>query len=159
MMIYNLEDAIEKIKEYKSQNKKIVFTNGCFDIIHAGHVRYLNVAKGYGDVLVVGLNSDSSIRRIKGDKRPIIPQEQRAYVLGELKPVDMVIIFDEDTPYNLIKAIKPDILIKGADWDIKNIVGADIVLSNGGSVNTINFDYDTSTSKIIKRVLELYCDG
>lgn len=158
-MIYNLEDAIEKIKEYKSQNKKIVFTNGCFDIIHAGHVRYLNVAKGYGDVLVVGLNSDSSIRRIKGDKRPIIPQEQRAYVLGELKPVDMVIIFDEDTPYNLIKAIKPDILIKGADWDIKNIVGADIVLSNGGSVNTINFDYDTSTSKIIKRVLELYCDG
>jgi len=157
-MIYNLEEAIEKIKEYKSQSKKIVFTNGCFDIIHAGHVKYLNIAKSYGDILVVGLNSDDSIKRIKGGKRPIVPQEQRAYVLSQLKPVDMVVIFDEDTPYNLIKAIKPDILIKGADWKIENIVGADIVLSQGGSVNTVKFDYDTSTSKIIQKIVELYCE-
>ena len=157
-MIYNLEEAIEKIKEYRSKNKKIVFTNGCFDIIHAGHVKYLNIAKSYGDILVVGLNSDDSIKRIKGEKRPIVSQEQRAYVLSQLKPVDMVVIFDEDTPYNLIKAIKPDILIKGADWKIENIVGADIVLAHGGSVNTIKFDYDTSTSKIIQKIVELYCE-
>ncbi|GAB6077847.1 D-glycero-beta-D-manno-heptose 1-phosphate adenylyltransferase [Hydrogenobaculum acidophilum] len=157
-MIYNLEEAIGKIKEHRAKNEKIVFTNGCFDIIHAGHVKYLNIAKSYGDILVVGLNSDDSIKRIKGEKRPIVPQEQRAYVLSQLKPVDMVIIFDEDTPYNLIKAIKPDILIKGADWKIENIVGADIVLSNGGSVNTVKFDYDTSTSKIIQKIVELYCE-
>jgi len=157
-MIYNLEEALEKIKEYRSKNKKIVFTNGCFDIIHAGHVKYLNIAKSYGDILVVGLNSDDSIKRIKGEKRPIVSQEQRAYVLSQLKPVDMVVIFDEDTPYNLIKAIKPDILIKGADWKIENIVGADIVLAHGGSVNTIKFDYDTSTSKIIQKIVELYCE-
>jgi D-beta-D-heptose 1-phosphate adenylyltransferase (EC 2.7.7.-) len=155
-MIYTLEEAVKRIEDYKSQNKKIVFTNGCFDIIHAGHVKYLNIAKTYGDILIVGLNSDNSIKRIKGDKRPIVPQEQRAYVLSQLKPVDMVVIFEEDTPYNLIKAIKPDVLIKGADWNIENIVGADIVLSNGGSVNTIKFDYDTSTSKIIQKIIELY---
>ena len=156
-MIYPLEEAVEQIESYKAQGKKIVFTNGCFDMIHAGHVKYLNIAKTYGDILVVGLNSDSSIKRIKGDKRPIVHQEQRAYVLSQLKPVDIVVIFDEDTPYNLIKAIKPDVLIKGADWSIENIVGADIVLSNGGSVNTIRFDYDTSTSKIIQKIMELYC--
>lgn len=157
-MILSLEELLVYINDVKSQNKKVVFTNGCFDIIHAGHVRYLNIAKSYGDILIVGLNSDDSIRRIKGSKRPIIPQDQRAYVLNELKPVDAVCIFDEDTPYNLIKAIKPDVLIKGADWEIKNIVGADIVLSNGGDVKTIKFDYDTSTSKIIKKITELYCE-
>lgn len=157
-MILALEELLEYISNIKSQNKKLVFTNGCFDIIHVGHVRYLNMAKSYGDILIVGLNSDDSIKRIKGSKRPIIPQDQRAYVLSQLKPVDIVCIFDEDSPYNLIKTIKPDVLIKGADWDIKNIVGADIVLSSGGDVKTIKFDYDTSTSKIIKKITELYCE-
>ncbi len=155
--MYSFQELLDKINLLKSQNKKIVFTNGCFDIIHAGHVKYLNTAKTYGDILVVGLNSDSSIEKIKGEKRPIVPQEQRAYVLSQLKPVDMVIIFEEDTPYNLIKTIKPDVLIKGADWSIENIVGADIVLSSGGSVERIFFDYDTSTSKIIQKIINLYC--
>lgn len=154
----SLEQLIHDVNILKSNNKKIVFTNGCFDILHAGHVKYLNEAKSYGDILVVGINSDLSIKKIKGDKRPIINQDQRAYLLSQLKPVDIVYIFDEETPYNLIKAIKPDILIKGADWSIDKIVGADIVLSNGGMVKTIKFEYNISTSNIIRKIKELYCN-
>jgi rfaE bifunctional protein nucleotidyltransferase chain/domain len=137
--------------------KKIVFTNGCFDILHAGHADYLNKAKSLGDILVVGINSDASVRRIKGEKRPILPQQMRAYLLDNLKPVDYVVIFEEDTPWELIKAIKPDVLVKGADWDLDRIVGADFVLSYGGRVERIAFSFDISTSKVVERILELYC--
>ncbi|MGB9766148.1 MAG: D-glycero-beta-D-manno-heptose 1-phosphate adenylyltransferase [Sulfurihydrogenibium sp.] len=145
-------DIIEKVRK---EGKKIVFTNGCFDIIHAGHVDYLEKAKSLGDFLVVGLNSDDSVRRLKGKDRPVNPQEHRKKVLSALKPVDLVIIFDEDTPERLIKEIKPDVLVKGGDWKIENIVGADFVKSYGGKVLTIDFVYDTSTTKIISKIRNL----
>ena len=148
-------DYLKVVEELKKEGKKIVFTNGCFDIIHAGHVDYLEKAKSLGDFLIVGLNSDESVRRLKGKDRPVNPQDQRKKVLSALKPVDMVIIFDEDTPERLIKEIKPDILVKGGDWKIENIVGADFVKSYGGQVLTIDFVYDTSTSKIISKIRSL----
>ncbi len=142
---------LEKIKEWRKEGKKIVFTNGCFDILHAGHVDYLEKAKALGDILIVGLNSDSSVKRLKGKDRPINSQELRKRVLEGLKAVDLVIIFDEDTPERLIKEIKPDVLVKGGDWKIENIVGADFVQSYGGEVKTIDFVYDISTTKIIQK--------
>jgi len=155
-MIISLEELLEVLEE-KRKGKKVVFTNGCFDILHAGHVDYLEKAKKLGDILIVGLNSDSSVRKIKGKKRPIIPQEMRAKVLSSLKPVDYVVIFEEDTPERLIKAIKPDILVKGGDWPLEKIVGREFVESYGGKVLTIPFEYDISTTKIIQKVVELYC--
>ena len=154
-MVLSLEELLKAMEAFR-ESKKIVFTNGCFDILHAGHAYYLKKAKELGDILVVGLNSDESIRRIKGPQRPIVPQEMRAYLLDNLKPVDYVVIFDEDTPERLIKAIRPHVLVKGADWEIKNIVGADFVLSYGGKVESVEFKFDISTSDIIKRILENY---
>jgi len=142
----------QQIEKWKSEGKRIVFTNGCFDIIHAGHVDYLEKAKQLGDVLIVGLNSDNSVKRLKGEERPINKQEHRKRVLQALRSVDMVIIFDEDTPERLIKEIKPDVLVKGGDWSIDSIVGADFVQSYGGQVKTIDFVYDTSTTKIISKI-------
>ncbi|RUM59436.1 MAG: D-glycero-beta-D-manno-heptose 1-phosphate adenylyltransferase [Persephonella sp.] len=150
-------EYLELVKKWKDEGKKIIFTNGCFDILHAGHIDYLEKSKSLGDVLIVGLNSDISIRRIKGKKRPIVPQEYRKRVLEGLKAVDLVILFEEDTPERLIKEIKPDVLVKGGDWNIENIVGADFVQSYGGKVKTIEFIYDISTSKIIEKVINLYC--
>jgi rfaE bifunctional protein nucleotidyltransferase chain/domain len=155
-MIVELEELLELLEKVRGK-KKIVFTNGCFDILHAGHADYLNKARSLGDILVVGINSDTSMRRIKGEKRPILPQQMRAYLLDNLKPVDYVVIFEEDTPLELIKAIKPDVLVKGADWDLERIVGADFVLSYGGRVERIAFSFDISTSKVIERILGLYC--
>jgi rfaE bifunctional protein nucleotidyltransferase chain/domain len=155
-MIVELKELLELLEKVRGK-KKIVFTNGCFDILHAGHADYLNKAKSLGDILVVGINSDASVRRIKGEKRPILPQQMRAYLLDNLKPVDYVVIFEEDTPLELIKAIKPDVLVKGADWDLERIVGADFVLSYGGRVERIAFSFDISTSKVIERILGLYC--
>jgi rfaE bifunctional protein nucleotidyltransferase chain/domain len=155
-MIVELKELLELLEKVRGK-KKIVFTNGCFDILHAGHADYLNRAKSLGDILVVGINSDASVRRIKGEKRPILPQQMRAYLLDNLKPVDYVVIFEEDTPLELIKAIKPDVLVKGADWDLERIVGADFVLSYGGRVERIPFSFDISTSKVIERILGLYC--
>jgi rfaE bifunctional protein nucleotidyltransferase chain/domain len=133
-----------------------VFTNGVFDIIHRGHVEYLSEAKSLGDVLIVGLNSDTSVRIIKGEKRPIVGQENRAYVLANLKPVDFVVIFDEDNPLNLIKTILPDILVKGADWVEDSIIGADIVKQNGGSVKRIKFVENNSSTNIIEEILKRF---
>jgi D-glycero-beta-D-manno-heptose 1-phosphate adenylyltransferase len=155
-MIVDLKELLELLEKVRGK-KKIVFTNGCFDILHAGHADYLNKAKSLGDILVVGINSDASMRRIKGEKRPILPQQMRAYLLDNLKPVDYVVVFEEDTPLELIKAIKPDVLVKGADWDLERIVGADFVLSYGGRVERIAFSFDISTSKVVERILELYC--
>jgi len=150
-------EYLELVKKWKNEGKKIVFTNGCFDILHAGHIDYLEKAKKLGDVLIVGLNSDTSIKRIKGKNRPVIPQEYRKRVLEGLRAIDLVIIFEEDTPERLIKEIKPDVLVKGGDWNIENIVGADFVQSYGGKVKTIEFVYDISTSKIIEKIINLYC--
>jgi rfaE bifunctional protein nucleotidyltransferase chain/domain len=155
-MIVELKELLELLEKVRGK-KKIVFTNGCFDILHAGHADYLNKAKSLGDILVVGINSDASMRRIKGEKRPILPQQMRAYLLDNLKPVDYVVVFEEDTPLELIKAIKPDVLVKGADWDLERVVGADFVLSYGGRVERIAFSFDISTSKVVERILELYC--
>lgn len=136
----------------KKKRRKIVFTNGCFDIIHYGHVQYLQKAKTKGDILIVGLNSDASVKRLKGEKRPINCQKDRAEILSEFKSVDFVVIFNEDTPLNLIKTIKPDILVKGADWRNKTIVGSDIVKKYGGKTVTISYLKNRSTSGIIKRI-------
>jgi len=156
-MLVSLERLLEILKEERKKGKRVVFTNGCFDIIHAGHVDYLEKAKNLGDILVVGLNSDNSVKRIKGEKRPIIPQEMRAKVLSFLKPVDYVVIFEEDTPAKLIEAIKPDVLVKGGDWPLEKIIGKDFVESYGGRVLTIPFEYDISTSQIIEKIINLYC--
>lgn len=150
-------DEIKKVRaELKSKNKKVVFTNGCFDLIHSGHVDYLVKAKQLGDVLIVGLNTDDSIRRIKGDKRPILKQDERAFIVSNLKPVDYVTFFDEDTPAEIISDLIPDILVKGADWSIDKIVGREVVEANGGEVKTIEFVNDQSTSKIIQTILSRY---
>jgi D-glycero-beta-D-manno-heptose 1-phosphate adenylyltransferase len=140
----------------KASSKKVVFTNGVFDLIHSGHVDYLSKAKKLGDVLIVGLNSDDSVKRIKGDKRPILKQEERAFILFNLKPVDYVVFFDEDSPEKLISEIIPDILVKGADWAVEKIVGKEIVEKNGGKVLNIEFMNDQSTSKIIDLIVKRY---
>jgi D-beta-D-heptose 7-phosphate kinase/D-beta-D-heptose 1-phosphate adenosyltransferase len=136
----------------RAKKERIVFTNGCFDILHAGHVKYLRKAKALGDILVLGLNSDSSIRRIKGPSRPVVNQKDRAAVISSLGCVDYVAVFGEDTPIKVIKAVKPDILVKGADWKAGNIVGADLVDSYGGKVATIPLVKGRSTSDIIRRI-------
>lgn len=155
-MILELDDLLKNLETVRAEGKRIVFTNGCFDILHAGHAYYLQRAKELGDILVVGVNSDSSIRRIKGEKRPIIPEHMRAYLLDSLKPVDYVVIFEEDTPENLIRSIRPHVLVKGGDWTLESIVGADFVLSYGGEVKLVDFFFDVSTSKIIERIAQLY---
>ncbi|NPA94078.1 MAG: D-glycero-beta-D-manno-heptose 1-phosphate adenylyltransferase, partial [Thermodesulfobacteria bacterium] len=136
----------------KRAGQRLVFTNGCFDILHPGHVSYLRKARNLGDFLVVGLNSDSSVRAIKGPSRPINSQEHRATVLAALAFVDFVVLFDEETPQKLIEELEPDILVKGADWEINQIVGADFVLSRGGEVVRIPFEEDISTTKIISTI-------
>ena len=142
-------EEIEKIvKDLKSRGKKIIFTNGCFDILHIGHIKYLEEAKSYGDVLILGLNSDNSVRRLKGENRPINREYERAYILGALEVVDFVVIFGEDTPYNLIKIIKPDILVKGGDYKDKKIVGSDIAKE----VRLVDFVEGKSTTNIIKKI-------
>jgi len=140
----------------RKRGKTIVFTNGCFDIIHVGHIRYLKKAKALGDVLVVGLNSDASIRKIKGDRRPIVSEKERAEVLSALGMVDYIVIFSEPTPLRLIKAIQPDVLVKGADWPEKEIVGADVVKARGGRVARIRLAKGRSTTDIIQKVLKLH---
>ncbi len=141
------------IKLAGRRKKRVVFTNGCFDIIHTGHVRYLNKARSLGDILVVGLNNDSSVRTIKGPKRPIVPERERAEILSALESVDYVVIFKEPTPIKLIEAIRPDILVKGADWSAKNIVGGDLVKRNGGRLARIKLVKGRSTTNIIKKIL------
>ena len=141
-------DDLELIADLKKDGKKIVFTNGCFDILHFGHISYLRKAKSFGDILVVGLNSDDSVRRLKGDLRPINSQYDRAQILRELECVDFVIIFDESTPLNLIKQIRPDILVKGADYEGKEVVGSEIV----PDVRLVEFIEGKSTSKIVEKI-------
>jgi rfaE bifunctional protein nucleotidyltransferase chain/domain len=136
----------------KRKNQKLVFTNGCFDILHVGHVRYLKEAKAQGDILVIGLNADESVKRLKGEERPVQNQEDRGEILSALDCVDYVCLFTEDTPINLIKAVKPDVLVKGGDWPIEKIVGSDFVMSYGGVVRPLQFVPGRSTSLIIEKV-------
>jgi len=154
--IKNIKELVEIRDNLKKENKKVVFTNGCFDILHAGHVDYIIKAKEKGDILIIAVNSDTSMKRIKGELRPVVPQNERAFIISNLKPVDYVVIFEEDTPYEVIKQLVPDILVKGEDWSIENIVGRDVVESNGGKVETIKFVNNQSTTNIIKTVLERF---
>ena len=145
-------DELErKLAYWRFKTYKIVFTNGCFDIIHRGHIEYLAQARNKGDILIVGLNTDASVSRLKGAGRPINPQEARAMVLASLFFVDAVVLFDEDTPYELIKAIQPDVLVKGADYKSEDIVGYDIVTAKGGTVETVELVEGFSTIKIVER--------
>lgn len=136
----------------KNKGKKIVFTNGCFDILHRGHVAYLCEAKKLGDLLVIGLNSDLSVKRLKGPERPINNENDRHYVMSQLKPVDFVEIFTEDTPLNLILKISPQVLVKGGDWKIDQIVGGKEVIQSGGEVFSLNFIDGYSTTSIIHKI-------
>lgn len=136
----------------KNKNKKLVFTNGCFDILHSGHVMYLNEARAQGDLLFVGLNSDASVKRLKGAERPINAELDRKIVLENLKAVDFVEIFEEDTPLELIKAVNPQMLVKGGDWTPDQIVGSDFVMSNGGEVRSLSFKDGYSTTNIIQKI-------
>lgn len=153
MQIIVEADKIEVlIAEIKSGNNSIAFTNGCFDILHRGHVEYLEKAKQCADILVVGLNSDSSIKRLKESPRPYVPENDRAYILSRLAAVDVVCIFEEDTPENLIRKIQPDFLIKGGDYQIHQIVGREIVERYGGKVLTIPFISGKSTTNLINQI-------
>ncbi len=154
MSIVNRAEAIKIIDEWRADQKTIVFTNGCFDIIHRGHVEYLRKAKLFGDILILGLNSDTSVRRLKGESRPYQFEQDRAAILDAMKMVDLVVIFDEDTPLELICELKPDMLVKGGDYDSNSIVGANEVESWGGSVKTIPFLKGYGTSKLVEKILE-----
>ena len=148
---------ISALDQARRAGKKIVFTNGCFDILHVGHVRYLAAARSAGDLLIVGLNSDASVRSIKGDRRPVVGQDQRAEVLASLMCVDFVVVFDEPDPLRLIQMLKPDVLVKGADWREENIVGAEFVKSRGGKIVRAKLVPEASTSRIIERILRRFC--
>ena len=137
------------------RNKKIVFTNGCFDILHLGHIDYMNKSAQYGDILIVGLNSDISVKKIKGENRPVNKEDARAILLASLKFVDLVVLFDEDTPYELIKFIQPDVLIKGSDYEAEKIIGYDVVKAKNGEIITIDFVDGYSTTSIIEKIKSL----
>lgn len=147
----SLPQLLERLNAVR-EGKRVVFTNGCFDVIHRGHVSYLAQARDLGDLLVLGLNSDSSVRRLKGPTRPVNDEESRALVLASLECVDYVVLFDEDTPYHLIDAVQPDILVKGGDYQIDQIVGYDIVKARGGEVLTLPFVDGFSSTSIINRL-------
>lgn len=153
--IVSQDQALKSIKAWREKNKKIVFTNGCFDIIHPGHIDYLSQARDLGDILVLGLNTDQSVRRLnKGSNRPINDERTRAYVLAGLASVDLIVFFDEETPYNLIKLLQPNVLVKGKDYEVEKIIGFDILKENGGEVITIPFLEGYSTSSLIKKIIE-----
>lgn len=161
--IVSLETKIKRpeelkiiISHFKKSGKKIVFTNGCFDLLHYGHVKYLEEAKRKGDILVVAVNSDTSVRKIKGNKRPIVNQNDRSKIVAALESVDYVVLFQEDTPIKIIGLLKPDILIKGADWHKNNIIGSNIVLSYRGRVSTVKLVKDRSSTNLIRKIAKAF---
>ena len=149
--IKTLDEIIAASENWQSQNKRIVFTNGCFDIVHLGHIDYLSRAADLADVLVIGVNTDASVSRIKGENRPLQDELSRSTLLASFQFVEAVVLFDDDTPYELIKAIQPDVLVKGSDYKEADIVGADIVGDKGGKIVTIDFLDGYSTSSIIEK--------
>lgn len=152
--ISDLQSLKTSIEQWQSEGKKVVFTNGVFDLLHIGHITYMAKAAELGDKLVIGLNSDSSVKRIKGENRPMNDQNSRAALLAALFFVDAIVVFGEDTPINVITTLMPDILVKGADYAIENIVGAKEVMANGGEVKTIDFVEGYSSTSIIKKIRE-----
>jgi rfaE bifunctional protein nucleotidyltransferase chain/domain len=150
--IYDLPSLKAKLTEWKNEGKKVVFTNGVFDLLHIGHITYLAKAAELSDKLIIGLNSDSSVKRIKGEGRPVNDQNSRSVLLAALFFVDAIVVFDEDTPHQLITTLLPDILVKGADYAIENIVGGKEVLANGGEVKTIDFVDGYSSTSIIQKI-------
>jgi len=150
--IKGLKSLKKEISKLKKAGKTIVFTNGCFDLLHYGHAKYLQDAKNKGDILIVGINSDSSVKRIKGETRPIVKEKDRLRLVAALESVDFVLKFSQKTPLSLIKEIQPDILVKGADWNKEKIVGSDFVLSHGGKVLTIKLCKGLSTTNLINKI-------
>ncbi len=154
--IKSLDELVSELDRLKEQERRIVFTNGCFDLLHTGHTRYLEAAHTYGDVLVVAVNSDSSVKKIKGDKRPLLPQDERAELLAALSVVDYVLVFDEPDPHHILSKIVPHVLVKGGDWAADEIIGRDIVEAAGGEVIVVPEIPGRSTSKIIQSILDLH---
>jgi len=154
--IIGKKELLRIIKNLKTRRKRIVFTNGCFDLLHIGHIRYLEKARTLGDILVVGVNSDSSVRILKGPKRPILPVKERAEILSGLGCVDYITIFNEQDPLKLITSLHPHVLVKGGDWTKEQIVGGDVVERSGGKVVIIPFVKGTSTSNLIGTILKKY---
>ncbi len=154
--IKNLDVLSGIVAAEKSRGRRIVFTNGCFDLLHVGHVKYLQKARTFGDLLILGLNSDASIRRLKGEKRPLIDEDERAHILAALDCIDYVLIFEEDTPLRLISTLRPDVLVKGGDYTLEGVVGRDLVESYGGRVELVTFVDDRSTTSIIEKILQSY---
>ena len=155
MIALSWKIAITQSNKWKSSGNKIVFTNGCYDLIHSGHIDLLSNSKSKGDKLIVGLNSDRSVKKVKGNDRPIQNFDDRAIILDAINSVDMVVGFDDDTPDKIIKELLPNILVKGGDYSIDNVVGADTVISHGGSVEIIDLIPDKSTSSLIDQILKL----
>jgi rfaE bifunctional protein nucleotidyltransferase chain/domain len=153
--LVTLNALLRKLKQARAQGKRLVFTNGCFDVLHKGHTTYLQKAKKLGDVLVVGINGDASVRRLKGADRPLNRQKDRAHVLSALACVDHVVIFHEDTPLKLIRAIRPQVLAKGGDWKKKDVVGASFVEAGGGVVRLIPYIRGYSTSEFLRKIQKL----
>lgn len=154
--ILSWEKLKQEVDRLKDEGKRVVFTNGCFDILHVGHVRYLQEARELGDVLILALNSDSSVRTIKGEKRPVVPEGERAEVIAGLACVDYVTLFNEETPLLLIEYLRPDILVKGGDWSEQNVVGRDSVMRWGGRVAIIPQVIGASTTNIVEKILKVY---
>jgi rfaE bifunctional protein nucleotidyltransferase chain/domain len=157
--LVSLDQLVSIRGTFRNTGKRVVFTNGCFDILHRGHVEFLNKAKIFGDILVVGLNSDASARRIKGKNRPIVSEDDRAFIVANLVAVDYVSIFEEETPLRLITAIVPDVLVKGADWGVDEIVGKEVVEKAGGLVTNIPLIPDHSTTDIVNKILKDFRDS
>ena len=155
--IFKIDALVKFRQKAKIEGKRVVFTNGCFDILHRGHVELLERAKRLGDIMIVALNSDSSVKKIKGEKRPILDEEDRAYIVASLKCVDAVCLFDEETPVEIIDKLKPDILVKGGDYKIDEIVGRESVHNVGGEVVTIPLIEGKSTKGIIEKIIKSYC--
>jgi len=154
--VYTVDALAGIVESLQGRGQTVCFTNGCFDLIHVGHVRYLTAARSRGDVLIVGLNSDRSVSSIKGNRRPIIPQDYRAEVLAGLACVDFVVLFDAPDPLDVIRALKPDVLVKGADWEEEDIIGGDFVKARGGRVERVPVVGGASTSLIIDCILARY---
>jgi rfaE bifunctional protein nucleotidyltransferase chain/domain len=153
--VFSLSELIQQRHTWKSSRKKVVLTNGVFDILHRGHAEYLAAAKSLGDVLIVAVNSDASVRKIKGPLRPVVSESDRAFLIAQLVPVDAVCIFDQETPMEIISALLPDVLVKGADWNVSEVVGKDVVERSGGKVLTVPLVPQRSTTNIIARIREL----
>jgi D-beta-D-heptose 7-phosphate kinase/D-beta-D-heptose 1-phosphate adenosyltransferase len=151
--LLTIDSLVEKREQMRREGKRVVFTNGCFDLLHPGHVRYLAEARALGDALIVGLNSDRSVRVLKGEGRPILNETERAEVIAALEAVDFVVIFDEDTPRELIAGLLPDVLVKGGDWPLDQIIGREEVEAVGGKVISLGYIEGASTSEIIDRIL------